>query len=60
MVIYHKSQSGKTCIDVAINETGSKDEDVNIKSILENWPMMMVIIVSEELVYSLLDIQEYL
>ena len=60
--IHHKTLSGKTCIDIAINE--AKDE--NIKSILVNWPIMMVIIVFEELnIYnqlddSLLDLQEYL
>lgn len=56
--IHHKSQNGKTCIDVA------KDE--NIKSILMNWPIIMLIIVSEELyiysqlAYLFLDLQEYL
>ena len=58
--IHHKTQNGKTCVDVV------KDNDENIKSILENWPLMMVIIVSEELniynqiAYSFLDLQEYL
>ena len=78
--IYHKSESGKTCIDVATNEpelgvqVEDEDEDeveleheerdVDIKSILVNWPIMMVIIVSKELYiynqlfYSLLELQE--
>jgi ankyrin repeat protein len=56
--IHHKTLNGHTCIYWANNK--------NIKSIIENWPTIMLIIIFEELcVYKelygeLFDLQEYL